>query len=159
MLDTCKRMRELKLSEVGIWRFKRRYTEQYSTDEACRARVYEALALPDRDGNPQQLPIKMDLSSSGLIDVSALGSVHTLDLNYCDGISDVSALGNVHTLNLSYCDNIRDVSALGSVHTLKMYECDGISNVSALGNVHTLYLRNCTGIRDVSALGMCMPWI
>jgi hypothetical protein len=34
LLDTCKRMRELKLSEVGIWCFMSGYAEQYSTDEA-----------------------------------------------------------------------------------------------------------------------------
>ena len=66
-LDSCTRLRELKLSEVGMWRFKREYAEQYRTDEAFRARVYEALAMTDRDGNPQQqLPIGMNLSGSDI---------------------------------------------------------------------------------------------
>ena len=99
-LDSCTRLRELKLSEVGMWHFKREYAEQYRTNEAFRARVYEALAVPDRDGNPQQLPIGMNLSNSGITDVSALGSVHTLNLAYCQCITDVSALGSVHTLDL-----------------------------------------------------------
>jgi hypothetical protein len=86
-LDSCTRLRELKLSEVGMWHFKREYAEQYRTDEAFRARVYEALAMPDRDGNPQQqLPICMDLSYTRMTDVSALGSVHTLNLDRCRGI-------------------------------------------------------------------------
>ena len=66
-LDSCTRLRELKLSEVGMWHFTRGYAEQYRTDEAFRARVYEALAMPDRDGNPQQqLPIGMNLSGSDI---------------------------------------------------------------------------------------------
>ena len=85
-----------------MWHFTREYAEQYRTDEALRARVYEALAMPDRDGNPQQqqLPIGMDLSKSSMTDVSALGSVHTLNLSSCAGITDVSALGNVIKLIL-----------------------------------------------------------
>ena len=55
LLDTCKRMRELRVSEVGMWHFKREYADQYIDDEAFRARVHAALAMPDRDGsNPQQ---------------------------------------------------------------------------------------------------------
>jgi hypothetical protein len=66
-LDSCTRLRELKLSEVGMWHFTRGYAEQYRTDEAFRARVYEALAMPDRDGNPQQqLPIGMNRSGSDI---------------------------------------------------------------------------------------------
>ena len=107
-LDSCTRLRELKLSEVGMWHFTREYAEQYSTDKAFRARVYEALAMPDRDGNPQQLPIGMNLWDSRMTDVSALGSVHTLNLYRCTGITDVSALGSVHTLNLSDCTGITD---------------------------------------------------
>ena len=52
-----------------MWHFTRGYAEQYRTDEAFRARVYEALAMPDRDGNPQQqLPIGMNLSKSRMTD-------------------------------------------------------------------------------------------
>ena len=46
-LDSCTRLRELKLSEVGMWRFTCKHAEQYRTDEAFRARVYEALAMPE----------------------------------------------------------------------------------------------------------------
>ena len=63
VLDTCTRLRELKLSEVGMWHFKRKYAEKYRTDEAFRARVNEALAVPAGGGNPQQqLPRGMYLS-------------------------------------------------------------------------------------------------
>ena len=121
VLDTCNRLRELKLSEVGMWHFKHEYAHQYNTDEAFRARVYEALAVPDRDGNPQQqLPTGMDLSYTRMTDVSALGSVHTLSLSGCPGITDVSALGSVHTLNLNSCTGITDVSALSSVPNLTL---------------------------------------
>ena len=140
-LDSCTRLRELKLSEVGMWHFKREYAEQYRTDEAFRARVYEALAMPDIDGNPQQqLPICMNLSYTRMTDVSALGNVHTLNLSYCAGITDVSALGSVHTLNLMACRGIIDVSALGSVHTLNLRACTGITDVSAMVNMPKLTL-------------------
>ena len=43
-----------------------------------------------------------------------------LNLRECENIIDVSALGNVHTLNLRSCDKITDVSALGNVHTLNL---------------------------------------
>ena len=46
-----------------------------------------------------------------IVDVSALGNVHTLDLTGCYNITDVRALRNVHTLNLTYCD-ITDASTL-----------------------------------------------
>ena len=62
----------------------------------------------------------IDLSESDIEDVSMLGNVHTLDLNYCKNISDVSALDNVHTLDLSFCEDISDVSALSNVHTLDL---------------------------------------
>ena len=55
-----------------------------------------------------------------MVDVSALGGVHTLNLSFCDRLFDVSALGGVHTLLLGACDNVVDVSALGSVHTLNL---------------------------------------
>ena len=144
LLDTCTRMRELKLSEVGMWHFTREYSRQYVDEEAFRARVHDALAMPDRDGgNPQQqqqLPISLDLWCSNTRDVSALGNVHTLDLSRCAGITDVSALSNVHALNLYECTGITDVSALGNVHTLDMSYCTGITDVSALGSVHILNL-------------------
>jgi hypothetical protein len=82
--------------------------------------------------------------------VSALGNVHSLDLNDCL-VSDVSALSNVHTFNLSCCYKVSDVSALGKVHTLDLGSCN-VSDVNALGNVHILDIIDCLGISDVSAL-------
>ena len=61
-----------------------------------------------------------------LTDVSALGSVHSLELIDCPNITDVSALGSVHSLILKYCDGIKDVSALGSVHSLQIWRCPNI---------------------------------
>jgi len=40
----------------------------------------------------------------------------SLNLSGCRNVVDVSALGGVHTLNLSGCRNVVDVSALGRVH-------------------------------------------
>jgi len=99
------------------------------------------------------LPADLDLSfCEDLVDVSALGTVHTLELRSCTGIVDVSALGTVHTLDLSFCTGIVDVSALGTVHTLNLSYCSGIVDVSALGSVHTLRLSFCTGVTDFSAV-------
>ena len=53
-----------------------------------------------------------------------------LNLTGCDNIVDVSALGKVHTLELCYCDKIVDVSALKNVHTLNLCGCD--IDISAL---------------------------
>jgi hypothetical protein len=76
-----------------------------------------------------------------ITDVSALGSVHKLELTGLNGITVVSALRSVHTLDLFNCVNIRDVSALGGVHTLKLSILnDEITDVSALGRVHTLHI-------------------
>ena len=44
----------------------------------------------------------------------------TLDLSHCTSVVDVNALGGVHTLNLAGCDRVVDVSALGGVHHLTL---------------------------------------
>jgi len=67
--------------------------------------------------------LSLNLEASQVVDVSAVGSVHTLDLSRCSGVVDVSALGSVHTLDLSWCSGVVDVSALGSVHTLNLMNC------------------------------------
>ena len=69
--------------------------------------------------------------------MSALGSVHQINLANCDKITDVSSLGGVHTLNLRYC-NITDVSNLGKVHTLNLLGCINITEISML---HLIYHR------------------
>ena len=66
---------------------------RFYSDNAFRIYVYSRVQNPSRQ-------ISLNLSGcSGVIDVSALGNVHTLDLSWCSGVTDVSALGNVHTLN------------------------------------------------------------
>ena len=41
----------------------------------------------------------------GVMDVSNLGDVHSLNLSWCNGLTDVSSLGavRVHSLDLSGC--------------------------------------------------------
>ena len=68
--------------------------------------------------------------------VEKLNKQINLNLNFFENIIDVSALGNVHTLNLSHCYNITDVNELGRVHTLYLYNCQNITDVSALGKVN-----------------------
>jgi len=97
---------------------------------------------------------QLSLNLSGcrnVVDVSALGGVHTLNLSGCN-ISDVRALGGVNTLTLCGCDNVVDVSALGRVHNLSLGDCN-VTDVNALGSVHTLNLSGCRNVVDVSALG------
>jgi len=97
--------------------------------------------------------LSLNLSSCrNVVDVSALGGVHTLNLSGCRNVIVVSALGGVHTLTLCVCDNVVDVSALGGVHTLSLGDCN-VTDVSALGGVHTLNLSGCDNVVDVSALG------
>ena len=59
--------------------------------------------------------------------MSFLGNVYTLNLKYCSNVIDISALGNVHTLNFNHT-NVKDVSALGNVHTLYLSSYYRISN-------------------------------
>lgn len=85
-------------------------------------------------------------------DVSALGSVHMLELHECHNITDVSALGMVHTLVLDNCSGVTDVSALATVHTLTLDRCDGVQDVSTLGTVHALTLLSCSSVISYWAL-------
>jgi hypothetical protein len=56
----------------------------------------------------------------------------------CSNVIDVSALGHVHKLNLRRYNNVLDVS----VHMLYLSGCDNIRDLSALGHVHMLYLSD-----------------
>jgi hypothetical protein len=68
--------------------------------------------------------------------VSKLGHVHKLLL--CGTlITDVSALGGVRILLLDFCFDLVDVGALGNVYSLSLRGCKSIVDVSALGGVHT----------------------
>ena len=95
----------------------------------------------------------LDLSTClKLEDVSPLRNLHTLDLTECSAVSDVSHLRSLHTLNLSYCTSVRDVSCLGEVHHLNISHCIKVRDVSALGGVHTLIAVGCHGIRSLDGL-------
>jgi len=91
----------------------------------------------------------LDLSHTKVVDVHALGKVHTLDLSHTK-VYDVSALTGVHTLDLS-STKVKNVSALKNVHTLNLSWCFKITDVSALGAVHTIDIRY-TKVADLSAL-------
>jgi hypothetical protein len=71
---------------------------------------------------------------------------HILSLCRCENLMDISALGGVHTLYLECCNKITDVSMLGNVHTLYLNNCNGITDVSMLDNVYELDLSYCLGI-------------
>ena len=100
----------------------------------------------------KDLPKDLDLSSTDIKDVSALGGVKILNLSYCTKITDVSMLGNVEVLILAYCTSITDVSMLGNVLTLSLRGCSSITDVSMLGNVRMLALHGCPNIKDFSAV-------
>jgi hypothetical protein len=101
----------------------------------------------------------LDLSHcGGVTDVSVLGrgSVHTLNITYCNKITNVDALQNVRILNLSWCEDITDINPLlrEAVHTLNLTGCSKITDISDISYsaVHTLILSFCNGIRDISAI-------
>ena len=115
---------------------------RFYQDELFRQRVK---SMVGRDSNWREL-ISLELRNSrDVTNVRALREVHTLKLRGLN-IQDVSALGTVHTLDLGCCGNITDVSALGGVHELNLSNCSGITDIFALGSVHTLNLSNCRGI-------------
>lgn len=94
----------------------------------------------------------LDLSfNNHLADVSMLGLEGSYrDLSCCPLVMDVSALGRVHTLKLAFC-LVRDVAALANVHCLDLSGARNITNVAVLatGRIHTLVL---TRIRIPSKL-------
>jgi len=75
----------------------------------------------DFDFRPLSSLQTLRLYKCGITDVSALGTVHTLTLDRCQGITDVGALGSVHTITIDHCQNITDVSSLSTVHTFTRY--------------------------------------
>ena len=94
---------------------------------------------------------------SSVTNPAGLGAVSDLDLSYT-GVADVAALATVHTLTLRKCKKLKDVSMLGAVHTLDISECNKITDVSALGRVHNLKLEKlyvaATNSADVRALNV-----
>ena len=118
------------------------YSLRFHEDEVFRETINSLVVYPHRQ-------ISLNLSYTSVLDVSALGNVHTLDLS-CTDVNDASALRNVHTLDLSYT-SVNDVSALGNVHTLILCYTP-VHDVRALGSVHTLDLEGTTVV-DVGALG------
>jgi hypothetical protein len=99
------------------------------------------------------LKFELDLSYSGITDVSDLRYVHTLNLTGCRNVTDVSSLIGVYDLNLTYCLGVADVSYLRNVHTLDLSFCYGVTDVSDLGSMNTLILVGCYKVTDVSKLG------
>jgi hypothetical protein len=87
----------------------------------------------------------------GVMDVSSLGRVYSLDLSCCENVSDVSALGNVHILKLNHCARVLDVSSLSNVRELQL---EGFKGYSLLGleNVEILFLSDSAFISDISPL-------
>ena len=144
LCDTCLLFAILK--KYINYKLNREYSLMYYDDILFRNIVLNKIFNPSK-----QLHINLS-ECDNIIDVSALGHIHTLDLTNCENITDVSALGNIHTLYLTGC-NITDVSMLGNVHKLVLRCCYDITDVSALGNVYTLNLSNCYNITDVSSLG------
>lgn len=74
--------------------------------------------------------------------MSALGTVHGFAVRYC-GVEDVSALGSVHSLNISNCSNIDDVSALvDSVWSLTLL--NAVSKEHFFQASSTCYVYTCS---------------
>eukprot|EP01137_Pigoraptor_chileana_P007228 Opistho-2@52537 len=121
------------LRKLCIFRLTDKWSRLFYEDEGFRSRVLGVISR-------HLLAIRLDFESysdhhggSGVVDVSALGGVHTLNLSGCKGVVDVSALGGVHTLNLSDCSGVVDVSALGGIHTLDLHNWQKSSGCVCIG--------------------------
>ena len=136
LCDTCVLL--LTFKQYITYLFNNEYSLMYFNDMLFRQRVINNICNPHKQLHLDLSYLKND-NSSTIIDISALGNVHMLDLSRSD-VADVSGLDNIHTLNLMRCNKITDVSALGNVYTLDLIYCDKITDVSALKNVHNLYL-------------------
>ena len=95
----------------------------------------------------------LDLSNTGISDVSIFSNVKILNLSNCVNVSNVSSLANVKALNLSNCINVIDVSALTNVFRLDLSNCINIRNVNDLYFCTELNLSNCINVTDVRELG------
>jgi hypothetical protein len=146
ILNVSKRFKQSK-KRFLYWKLTNNISLQFYEDTAFRKVVESVMVDPSK-----QLSLFL-YTQLTVNDVSELGNVHTLNLNFVSLVSDVSALGNVHTLRLLFCDLVSDVSALGNVQLLDITGCKLVRDVSALGNVHTLKLSHCVLVSDVSALG------
>ena len=135
LCDTCSFL--LTFKQYITYKLNSEHSFMYFNDILFRQRVLNKIFNPTKQLHLNLRYLRTD-NLSTIIDVSALGNVHKLDLSMSD-VADVSALGNIHTLNLMRCNKIT-VSALGNVYTLDLIYCDKITDVSALKNVHNLYL-------------------
>ena len=136
---TCKQLRWAGLGPECKWHWRLSIVQSLKLYHSC---------LRDKILRAGTAVRELDLSWTGVTDVSALGNVHTLYL-ISTNATDVSALGDIHTLYLM-STKVTNVSALGNVHKLNL-ENTGVTNVSALGNVYALDVQG-TRVTDVSAL-------
>jgi hypothetical protein len=87
------------------------------------------------------------------VNISALGSVHTLSLSCFSG-NNISALQNVVDLNLEYASFVIDVSCLANsaVRALNISNCYNISDITMLNHVIKLDITDCPKIQNLSGL-------
>ena len=96
-----------------------------------------------------------------ITDVSMLQNVKILYLDECHGIHSVEGLekGRISLLCLNGCRNVTDISTLWKAKQLEtlFLNMTGVTNVSSLGRSNTLRSLSlwCRGIEDISCLKDC----
>lgn len=79
-----------------------------------------------------------------------LGQVHKLNLSNCTGVLNLSSLKNVHTLDLSQCSKL-DLKALVNVRHLTLRGTSTITNLETLEKLQSLYV--CIRNTNTSTIG------
>ncbi len=88
-------------------------------------------------------------------DVSMLGKIRFLTVDFCPNVIDISSLINVPYLSVRGCINIRDFTGLGKHQKyLNLTGCRHLTNdnLYALADVNSLIISYCENISDVSML-------
>jgi Leucine-rich repeat (LRR) protein len=112
-----------------------------------------------------QLPVKLDLSSSSISDLTVFGlapNLIQLIVRKCKNIVDASALGNSQTLKviiLEGCENLISVAGLENIPTLdhlNLTNCSQLASVCNLGlcpSLKTICIEGCKSLTTLRGLG------
>ena len=117
VVDEFCKLDKLWMSCRGLWQSEMRRELTYLTltkqtsKKFLKVKTFRRLVLSSVTSPSKQVLVNL-CGYRGVVDVSSLGSVHTLNLSGCQGVTDVSSLGSVHTLDLTGCEGVTDVSSL-----------------------------------------------
>jgi hypothetical protein len=119
------------------------------------------IALPECSNNPLLAEISLlkdatmlDLTNSGVTDVSQLGKVKYLCLMVCRGVKDFTALGRGNIeLSISHNNFLSNVSNFGTIRKVSIEYCIFLKDITGLETVPYLSLKGCSQIENLSILG------